>query len=37
MEELENAWHYLRQIMCDANRLTRKECQKLNEFNRQRA
>ena len=37
MEELENAWHYLRQIMCDANRLARKECSRLNEFNRQRA
>jgi HPt (histidine-containing phosphotransfer) domain-containing protein len=37
MEELETAWHYLRQIMCEANRLARKECTRLNEFNRLRA
>lgn len=34
MEELENAWHYLRQIMSDANRMARKEYMRLNEFNR---
>ena len=37
MEELENAWYYLRQIMCDASRQARKECTRLNEFNRLRA
>lgn len=37
MDELENAWHYLRQIMSDASRMARKEYTRLNEFNRLRA
>ncbi len=37
MEELENAWYYLRQIMSDAGRQARKECSRLNEHNRLRA
>jgi HPt (histidine-containing phosphotransfer) domain-containing protein len=37
MEELENAWHYLRQIMSDAKRQATRECARLQEYNRLRA
>ena len=37
MEELENAWHYLRQIMSDAGRLATRESARLQEYNRMRA
>ena len=37
MEELVNAWRYLRQIMCDSIRLAKHECLRLNEYNRMRA
>jgi HPt (histidine-containing phosphotransfer) domain-containing protein len=37
MEELINAWYYLRQIMCDSMRLAKHECVRLSEYNRMRA